>query len=42
MEHNGVQAHAIQEAQAEREFVELVKDCTPNLDNGEFGGLGWV
>ena len=42
MEDDGVEPHAVQEAQTQRQLIDLREDSTSNLDNGEFGGLGRV
>ena len=36
MEDNGVKADAVEEAEVDRELVDLVENCTANLDHGEF------
>jgi len=40
MEDDGVKSNTIEEAKAEREFIELVQYSTANFDDGKFGGMG--
>jgi len=42
MEDDGVEPNAVQEAQTQSKLIEVSEDSTSNLDNGEFGGFGWV
>jgi len=42
MEDDGVETHAVEEAKAESELLEIVEDCTTNFDDSKFCGLGWV
>lgn len=39
MQNNGVEAHTVQEAQAQGQLVEVIENSAANLENGEFGRL---
>jgi len=39
VEDDGVEPNAVQEAQAQRQLIELREDSTPNLDYSELGRL---
>ena len=42
MEHDRVETDTVEEAQAVRELVNLVKDRSTNFDDGKFRGVGRV